>query len=155
MKKINSTLFKKSLSKFTTGVTIITINKDGVMFGKTVNSFAALSLNPPLVLFSLDKKSSSIEKYLKSKNIGINLLSNKQKNISSYFSLKNSSWNNTKYIVTKKNSIPMIKDCVANFHCKKYKVIKEGDHFLFICKILEIQIDNTKKPLIYFNSKYL
>ena len=155
MKKINTTLFKKSLSKFTTGVTIITINKDKVMLGKTVNSFAALSLKPPLVLFSLDKKSSSIEKYLKSKNIGINLLSNKQKNISSYFSLKNSSWNNTKYIVTKKNSIPMIKDCVANFHCKKYKVIKAGDHFLFICKILEIQINNKKKPLIYFNSKYL
>ena len=81
MKKINSTLFKKSLSKFTTGVTIITINKDGVMLGKTVNSFAALSLKPPLVLFSLDKKSSSIEKYLKSKNIGINFLSNKQKYI--------------------------------------------------------------------------
>ena len=155
MKKINSTLFKKSLSKFTTGVTIITINKDGVMLGKTVNSFAALSLKPPLVLFSLDKKSSSIEKYLNAKNIGINLLSNKQKNISMYFSLKNSSWNNTKYIATKKNSIRMIKDCVANFHSKKYKVIKAGDHFLFICKILEIQIDNTKKPLIYFNSKYL
>ena len=155
MKKINSTLFKKSLSKFTTGVTIITINKDGVMLGKTVNSFAALSLKPPLVLFSLDNKSSSIKKYLNAKNIGINLLSNKQKNISRYFSLKNSSWNNTKYIATKKNSIPMIKDCVANFHSKKYKVIKAGDHFLFICKILEIQIDNTKKPLIYFNSKYL
>ena len=155
MKKINTTLFKKSLSKFTTGVTIITINKDKVMLGKTVNSFAALSLKPPLVLFSLDKKSSSIEKYLNAKNIGINLLSNKQKNISKYFSLKNSSWNNTKYIATKKNSIPMIKDCVANFHSKKYKVIKAGDHFLFICKILEIQFDNTKKPLIYFNSKYL
>ena len=155
MKKINLILFKKSLSKFATGVTIITIKKDGVMLGKTVNSFAALSLKPPLVLFSLDKKSSSIEKYLNAKNIGINLLSNKQKNISKYFSLKNSSWNNTKYIATKKNSIPMIKDCVANFHSKKYKVIKAGDHFLFICKILEIQIDNTKKPLIYFNSKYL
>ena len=155
MKKINSLLFKKSLSKFTTGVTIITINKDGMMLGKTVNSFAALSLKPPLVLFSLDKKSSSIEKYLNAKNIGINILSSKQKNISSYFSLKNSSWNNTEYIVTKKNSIPMIKDCLANFHCKKNKVIKEGDHFLFICKILEIQIDDTKKPLVYFNSKYL
>ena len=71
MKKINSILFKKSLSKFTTGVTIITINKDGVMLGKTVNSFAALSLKPTLVLFSLDKKSSSIEKYLNAKNIGI------------------------------------------------------------------------------------
>ena len=123
MKKINSTLFKKSLSKFTTGVTIITINKDGVMLGKTVNSFAALSLKPPLVLFSLDKKSSSIEKYLNAKNIGINLLSNKQKNISKYFSLKNSSWNNTKYIATKKNSIPMIKDCVANFQKLEDKIL--------------------------------
>ena len=106
-------------------------------------------------MFSLDKKSSSIEKYLNAKNIGINLLSNKQKDISRYFSLKNSSWNNTEYILTKKNSAPMIKDCVANFHSKKYKIIKAGDHFLFICKILEIQINNIKKPLIYFNSKYL
>ena len=106
MKKINSILFKKSLAKFTTGVTIITINKDGVMLGKTVNSFAALSLKPPLVLFSLDNKSSSIKKYLNAKNIGINLLSNKQKNISRYFSLKNSSWNNTEYILTKKKFCP-------------------------------------------------
>ena len=56
MKKINSALFKKALSKFATGITIITMSQKENFLGKTVNSFASLSLNPPLVLFSLDKK---------------------------------------------------------------------------------------------------
>ena len=47
MKKINSNLFKKSISKFSTGVTIITIKKDNKYIGKTVNSFTSLSLDPP------------------------------------------------------------------------------------------------------------
>ena len=55
MKKINSFLFKSVMSKFITGVTIITINKNNNYIGKTVNSFASISLNPPLVLFSLEK----------------------------------------------------------------------------------------------------
>ena len=79
MKKINSKLFKLAMSKFATGVTVISINKNHEFIGKTVNSFAALSLDPPLVLFSLDKKSTSLKKYTNCKNIGINILSKKQK----------------------------------------------------------------------------
>ena len=155
MKKINSILLKKSLGKFATGVTIITIKKNNTIFGKTVNSFASLSLKPPLILFSLDKKSSSLKKYKEATSIGINFLSKKQKNISKYFALKKSSWNNTKYTLTNKNSVPIIENCIANLNCKKIKIINQGDHLLFICKIIEIKIDNTKKPLIYYNSKYI
>ena len=80
MKKINNSNFKKAMSNFATGVTIISINYKDTFIGKTVNSFSSLSLNPPLILFSLDKKSSSINKFKISKNIGISFLSNKQKN---------------------------------------------------------------------------
>ena len=153
MKKINSLLFKKSLSKFTTGVTIITINKDGVMLGKTVNSFAALSLKPPLVLFSLDKKSSSLKKFLESKYIGINILSKKQKNISQYFSNKKETWGDTNFILSKEN-IPLIKNSVVNLSCKTFKKLPNGDHVIFICKVVSIKIDKSLKPLIYLNNKY-
>ena len=54
MQKVNNTNFKKAMGKFATGVTVITINYKKTYFGKTVNSFSSLSLNPPLVLFSLD-----------------------------------------------------------------------------------------------------
>ena len=73
MKKINNKLFKKVLGKFATGITVVSINNKGDKIGKTVNSFTALSLSPPLVLFSLDKKSSSLIKYKKSKLFGINI----------------------------------------------------------------------------------
>ena len=59
----NSNLFKLAMSKFATGVTVISMNKRNEYLGKTVNSFASLSLNPPLILFSLDKNSSSIKEY--------------------------------------------------------------------------------------------
>ena len=69
MKKNNLNLFKLVLSKFATGLTIISINADKEFIGKTVNSFASLSLNPPLVLFSLDKKSTSLQLYKKANYI--------------------------------------------------------------------------------------
>ena len=154
MKKINSYLFKLSMSKFATGVTIITINNKDKYIGKTVNSFSALSLSPPLILFSLDKKSSSILKYKSSSFIGVNILSKKQINISKNFSIKESNWHHENIFFSKDN-IPMIKNCIANLNCKKIKTINQGDHIIFICKVNDVLIDNNNKPLIYFNSKYI
>ena len=120
MQKVNKSNYKKALNKYATGITITTINHDGVFIGKTVNSFSSLSLVPPLVLFSLDKKSSSLIKFKKSKNIGISFLSNKQIKISKHFAKKNNNWDSTKFFLTK-NNIPLIKNCVANIACKNIK----------------------------------
>ena len=65
MKKINKKLYKESLSKFATGIVVVGINLEGKVIGKTVNSFSSVSLNPPLILFSLDKKASSLNQYKK------------------------------------------------------------------------------------------
>ena len=154
MNKINSKLFKLAMSKFATSVTIVTINKKDKFIGKTVNSFAALSLNPPLVLFSLDKKSTSLQLYKKANYIGINILSNKQKDLSKFFAKNKPEWGNVKHFLTE-NNIPMIKNSVANIDCEKIKMISQGDHLIFICKVNKIKIDKNKKPLIYLNSKYI
>ena len=154
MKKINNNFFKSAMSKFPTGVTIISINKNNDYIGKTVNSFASLSLKPPLVLFSLDKKSSSLNDYTQSSYIGINILSTKQKKLSNHFATKRPKWGLTKFFLSK-NDVPLIKDSVVNMNCNNIKTILQGDHLIFICKILEIQIINKLKPLIYINSDYL
>ena len=153
MKKINSNLFKQTLSKYSTGITVITINRKNSYIGKTVNSFAAVSLTPPLVLFSLDKKSSSINDFKKSNFIGINILAKQQKKISNYFATNQPLWGNTPYFLSK-NKIPLIKDCLANIECKIIKLFNQGDHIIFICKINKTKIDDYKRPLVYFNSKY-
>lgn len=154
MKKNNLNLFKLALSKFATGLTIISINAEKEFVGKTVNSFASLSLNPPLVLFSLDKKSTSLQLYKKAKYIGINILSNKQKDLSEYFAKNKPKWDNINYFLTK-NKIPMIKNSVANIDCEKIKTISQGDHLIFICKVNEIKVNKNEKSLIYLNSKYI
>ena len=61
MKKINKENFKKTLSTFATGITVVATKNNSILYGKTINSFSSLSLSPPLVLFSLDKKSTKLK----------------------------------------------------------------------------------------------
>ena len=85
MKKNNVNNFKKTMGKFTTGITVVCVKKNNKIFGKTVNSFNSLSLSPPLVLFSLGNYSSSIKNFLNCKFLSINILSKNKKNISDIF----------------------------------------------------------------------
>ena len=153
MKLLNAKFFKETLSKFATGVTVVATNKNSKLYGKTINSFSSLSLSPPLVLFSLDLKSSKLKIFSESKIISINVLSDKQKKISDNFAKKNPSWNNIDYYVLK-NGNPIINNCVSNLDCKVIEKIRKGDHLIFICKVIRAT-NNKFKPLIYFNSSYL
>ena len=153
MNKVNIKNFKKTLSKFTTGVTVVCIKNNNLIYGKTVNSFNSLSLNPPLVLFSLGNYSSSIKKYLDSKYLSINILSKKQENISNHFSFKKPNSKNIDFVDISKNTV-FIKGCIANLECKLIDKIKKGDHIIFICKVITVKHNDKLKPLSYYNSKY-
>ena len=153
MKKINTKNFKKTLSKFTTGITVVCVKNKGKLYGKTVNSFNSLSLNPPLVLFSLGNYSLSIKTFYESKFLTINILSKNQKNISDYFSKKSQ---NSKKIDFSEgdNNTMFIKDCIANLECKLIDKIKKGDHIIFVCKVINVKYNDKLEPLSYYNSKY-
>ncbi len=154
MKKINNLNFKKALGKFATGVTVICTYDNNQIYGITVNSFSSLSLTPPLVLFSLGKNSSSINSFLKSKYLSINILSKEQKNISNHFAISNHPNNNNNFFISKNNT-PLINDCIANLECKFIESLKKGDHHICICELINIRHDDKKKPLLYFNSEYI
>ena len=153
MNNINKTVFKKAMSRYATGVTVISINYEGNYIGKTVNSFNSLSLTPPLILFSLDKKSSSLNKFKKTNYIGINFLSKKQKILSEHFAKKRNTWGNVNSFLSE-NDIPLIKKSAVNLSCRKIKIAAGGDHMIFICKVIDIKIDKSVKPLMYLDNKY-
>ena len=153
MKKVNIKNFKKALGKFSTGITVVCVKNNNLIYGKTVNSFNSLSLNPPMVLFSLGNYSSSIKKFSKTKFLSVNILSSKQKKLSDNFASTIPKLENIKFIEGK-NKTAIIPNCIANLECKLIDKIKKGDHIIFICKILELQSNDKLKPLIYFNSKY-
>ena len=153
MRKVNIKNFKTTLSKFSTGITVVCVKNNNSIYGKTVNSFNSLSLNPPMVLFSLGNYSSSINQFLKTKFLSINILSSKQKKLSDNFASSTPKLETINFI-NGKNKTPIIPDCIANLECELIDKIKKGDHIIFICKILELQSDDKLKPLTYFNSKY-
>ena len=78
MKKVNKSNFKKTLSKFVTGIAVVCVKRNQNIYGKTINSFNSLSLDPPLVLFSLGNYSSSRNIYLNTKYLTINILFQKK-----------------------------------------------------------------------------
>ncbi len=153
MKKVNIKNFKETLSKFSTGITVVCVKNNNLIYGKTVNSFNSLSLNPPMVLFSLGNYSSSIKHFSNTKFLSINILSSKQKKLSDNFALTTPKLEDINF-VEGKNKTAIIPNCIANLECELIDKIKKGDHIIFICKILELQSNNKLKPLIYFNSKY-
>ena len=154
MKKVNKDNFKKTLSAFATGITVVATKYNSILYGKTINSFSSLSLSPPLILFSLDNKSSKLNIFKKSEKITINILSKKQKLMSSNFAKKNPDWQNIDYDLLK-NGNPIIKNCVSNLDCKIIDKIKKGDHIIFICQVSHVINNDKLKPLIYYNAKYL
>ena len=153
MKKINKKLLKKILGKFSTGVTIVGIDFEGKNIGKTVNSFTTLSISPPLVLFSLDIKASSLNKFKKSKFLSINILGKNQTDISNIFAKKVPKWKKVNFYPGKFKT-PIIKNCIANLDCKKSQLLMKGDHIIFICEVLNASFKEKIKPLIYFDSNY-
>ena len=153
MKKVNTENFKKTLSKFSTGITVVCVRNNNSIYGKTVNSFNSLSLNPPMVLFSLGRYSSSINQFSKTKFLSINILSNKQKKLSDNFASSTPKLKNINFIEGKYKTV-IIPNCIGNLECEQTDKIQKGDHIIFICKVLEIQFDDKLKPLTYFNSKY-
>ena len=153
MKKVNKDNFKKTLSGFATGITVVATKHNSILYGKTINSFSSLSLSPPLILFSLDNKSSKLNIFKKSETITINILSKKQQIISNNFAKKNPDWKDIEYY-SSKNGNPIIKNCVSNLDCKIIDKIKKGDHIIFICEVSQVMNNDKLKPLIYYNSKY-
>ena len=153
MKQINKVNFKKTLSAFATGITVVATKYNSILYGKTINSFSSLSLSPPLVLFSLDIKSSKLNVFTNCESITINILSKKQQLVSNNFAKKNPDWKDIDYH-SLKNGNPIIKNCVTNLDCKIINKIKEGDHIIFICQVSQVINNDKLKPLIYYNSKY-
>ena len=153
MKKINSKNFKKTLSKFATGITVIATSKNSILYGKTINSFSSLSLSPPLILFCIDIKSSKLNIFKYTKFVSVNVLSKKQKFISDNFAKNNPEWKGIEYQLSE-NGNPIINNCISNLDCRIQDKMKKGDHIIFICKILQVTNNEKLKPLIYFDSKY-
>ena len=153
---ISSEDFKKCLGRFASGVTVITYSDGNEKGGITVSSFASVSMDPPLVLFSILKKTPSHDKLLNSKNYAINILTMDQETVSNSFA--NPKIDRNEYIKSipteEKDGIPLILGSLSILFCSNHKVIDGGDHSIFLALVESGSVGESDSPLVYYNKAY-
>lgn len=148
--------FKKSLGRFASGVTIITYKEGELLNGITVSSFSSLSLDPPLIVFSINKTAGSHDKLLSSPTYGVHILSSEQETLSNQFASskvdKNEILRSLKPVFLE--DVPILESALSYLVCSNYKTYDGGDHTLFLGKVLKAHTNEDKAPLLYYNKGY-
>lgn len=147
---IDQEKFKKAVSRFISGVGVMTTNVDGDLTGVTVSSFASVSLDPPLVSFYIASTSPSAEVFLKAERFAVNILSTTQAGVARQFATKRSNRFEGISLLPGKE-LPIIRDVTTWMICEKHSVHVLGDHHLVVGRVTEAG-GTGQAPLAYWSS---
>ncbi|MBL6932075.1 MAG: flavin reductase family protein [Rhodospirillales bacterium] len=152
---IDNTTFRKVLGRFATGITVVTgLAEDQIPVGLTVNAFTSLSLDPPLVLFCLDKKTASINAFYTGRGFALNMLGEDQQDLSVNFSTKKDDRFVDVGYELWGTGVPILKGCLANLECIIDAVHEGGDHLIIVGRVERLSQTDSGRPLLYFNGNY-
>ena len=145
--------FRSALASFATGVTIVTTQHDGSDVGLTANSFNSVSLDPPMVLWSLGKTSRSLAHFTASDHFAIHILAQHQEELSARFAKRGSDKFVGLPLQRGRGNLPLLEGCVARFQCRKLFEYEGGDHIIFVGEVVEF--DHTDmRPLVFHGGRY-
>jgi len=151
---IDVKVLRNCFGKFATGITVITaLAPDGTKLGLTVNSFSSLSLDPPMILWSLDKKSKSLEALQATSHFVVNVLASDQMDVSNNFAKTSDDKFDDVELIESKCGMPLLAGTVAHLECKNAGTYDGGDHLIFIGAVEHFDTSD-KKPLLYTNGQY-
>jgi len=132
--------FRNALGQFATGVTVITTrDKGGDAVGVTASSFNSVSLDPPLVLWSLAKSASSLEAYETSGGFNVHVLAAHQSDLSNQFARAGADKFAGVDITDCENGFPLLPECAALFRCRTHFQYEGGDHIIFVGEVIEYE----------------
>src|SRR5271170_1688472 len=141
--------FRNALGTFATGVTIITAAAaDGKPYGVTCNSFASVSLNPPLVLWSLGMFSQGLGIFQNASHFSVNVLGASQQALATKFATSSEDKFAGVDWIPGLGNAPILANCVANFQCRAANRYYGGDHVIFLGAV-EAYSCNRNEPLLF------
>jgi 3-hydroxy-9,10-secoandrosta-1,3,5(10)-triene-9,17-dione monooxygenase reductase component len=151
---IDTRQFRSALGSFTTGVTIVTTRDgSGQDIGLTVNSFSSVSLEPPLVLWSLAKSAASHPAFLEAKYFAVHILAADQEQTSNRFSQRGADKFLGLQCERGHGGIPLLQGCAARFECASAFRHEGGDHEIFVGEVITFEHFN-RPPLVFQGGKY-
>ncbi|MEQ1756063.1 MAG: flavin reductase family protein [Micropepsaceae bacterium] len=152
---LNSRGFRDALGHFATGVAVVSaMGPNGLPLGLTVNSFASVSLDPPLVLWSLDRASDRFAALMQVEHFGANILAQAERELSKRLSRKGEYALQGDEVRMGHHGVPMLQNAIASFECMVHQKVEAGDHVIFIGRVLEFTHKGHEEPLVYYRGGY-
>jgi flavin reductase (DIM6/NTAB) family NADH-FMN oxidoreductase RutF len=145
--------YREAMSKLAGGVTIVTVSHEGELRGMTATAFAAVSLDPPLVLVCLEKTSRTRELILSEMNFVANVLSTEQLDIATRFSRRGTKSFDDLAFEAGEEGAPRLDGVLAWVECTVREVIDAGDHDIAIGEVVACRAA-PGEPLLYFDRAY-
>ncbi|MBI2769011.1 MAG: flavin reductase family protein [Burkholderiales bacterium] len=147
--------FRAALGMFATGVTIVTARTaDGAMVGLTANSFNSVSLQPPLVLWSLARAAGSLQAFSAGSHYAVNILAADQKALAERFALKGGErWAGVAF-TEGLGGAPLLTGAAATFECFNRSRYEEGDHVIFVGEVERCSARRGASPLLFHGGRF-
>lgn len=146
--------FREALGCFPTGVAVVTAS-DGVggFVGVTANSFNSVSLDPPLVLWSLARTARSRDAFVEAGWFAINILSSTQVDLSARFASKGVDKFSGVKVLRGLGGVALLPGCAARFQCRTFAIYEGGDHEIFVGEVLDFDYSG-RPPLVFHRGAY-
>ena len=145
---------REALGNFVTGITVITTRSEGELHGLTANSFSSVSLEPPLVLFSLSRTADCFDAFERTEAFAVNVLRSDQEALSSRFATKNvDKWTHVGWRPGY-GDCPLLDGAVATFECRVTARHEGGDHVIYVGEVVEFAHHPGAEPLAFLRGRY-
>jgi flavin reductase (DIM6/NTAB) family NADH-FMN oxidoreductase RutF len=144
---------RHALGAFATGVTIVSSRVDDRDIGLTVNSFASVSLSPPLILWSLARHSGNVAAFERVEHFAVHVLGTSQQHLAERFAYDPGDRFAGLDVERGPDDIPLLGDCAARFVCRITSRIDGGDHRIYLGEVLSLQT-SERDPLLYLHGRY-
>jgi len=146
--------YRRALGQFATGVTVVTSRTaDGRRLGVTVNSFSSVSLDPPLILWSLSRNTPSFHDFSNITHFAVNVLEAKQHHLSRQFSTPLADKFAGVEFVDGPSGVPLLIGVIAQFVCRKVRQYDGGDHVILIGEVEQYKMSEGE-PLVFHSGRY-
>ena len=147
--------FRNALASFPTGVAVVTTTASAEHhMGITVNSFTSVSLDPPLVLWCLDKKSDRYQAFTKAKSYTVSILGTDHQEVSSRLAKQGSHSLDGIGLNRTELGPPALADALAVFECEAEALHEAGDHAILIGRVVRFARHAMGEPLVFYRGKY-
>lgn len=149
--------FRAACGRFATGVAIVTTtDRSGGKWGLTINSFSSVSLDPPLILFSIENNASSLAAFTKAADMAVNILSTEQQALSERFSIVRDQDRFDGVPLENSSGAPVLSDCLCVLECRPEAQVPGGDHTIFVARVVATHLNPSDgmAPLLYYRGGY-